>query len=77
MKLEGYYKLKPACYAYPTVGPTDDPTCGHGAPWHDYVTEKTMGGDLDSMITLVNDDNFHEVQDTDPIHLPSITNTCD
>lgn len=34
MELEGFYGLKDPCYASPLVGPTDDPTCQHGAPWH-------------------------------------------
>lgn len=36
-----------------------------------------MGGDLGSNISVENDDNFHEVQDTNPIHLPEIDTTCD
>lgn len=35
MTLEGFYKMKDPCYAYDLVGPTDDPTCLHGAPWND------------------------------------------
>lgn len=73
MLLESYYKLKDPCYAYDLVGPTDDPTCWHGAPWHDQVTQMTMGGEIDNTnISVVNDDNFHLVQDTNPIHLPEI-----
>jgi poly(3-hydroxybutyrate) depolymerase len=33
MELEGFYNLKQPCYASPTINPTD-PTCLHGAPWH-------------------------------------------
>lgn len=76
--MEGFYKLKDPCYYSPTVGPTDDPTCWHGAKWHDLITQQTMAGDLGSdKKSVKNDDNFHLVADTNPIHLPSITTTCD
>lgn len=77
MELEGFYKLKDPCYTQPLVNPTDDPSCWHGSKWHDYITQQTMGGDLGSNISVENDDNFHEVQDTNPIHLPEIDTTCD
>lgn len=76
MELEGFYKLKPACYEAPLVG-SYNVTCGHGAPWHNYVTQAGMGGDLGAKVQVSNDDNFHLVQDTHPIHLPTITSTCD
>lgn len=69
--------MKDPCYAYDLVGPTDDPTCLHGAPWHDQVTQAAMGGDLgNTNISVKNDDNFHLVQDTDPIHLPELDSEC-
>lgn len=76
MELEGYYKLKDPCYQKPLVN-LPDVTCGHGAPWHNYVTQAGMGGDLGTLVKVDNDDNFHIVQDTSPIHLPAITSTCD
>lgn len=77
MELEGFYKLKDPCYAYDLVGPTDDPTCWHGSPWNDQVSQAAMGGTFDnSNISVKNDDNFHEVQDTDPIHLPELDSEC-
>lgn len=37
-----------------------------------------MGGIFDNTnITVANDDNFHRVQSVDPVHLPSVTTTCD
>lgn len=37
-----------------------------------------MGGAFDNTnVTVVNDDNFHRVQSIDPVHLPSVTTTCD
>ena len=37
-----------------------------------------MGGSFDNTnIKVVNDDNFHRVQSIAPVHLPSVTTTCD
>ena len=37
-----------------------------------------MGGKFDnSYVTVTNDDNFHRVQSVDPVHLPSVTTTCE
>jgi hypothetical protein len=77
MELEGFYGLKDPCYAGPLVGPTDDPTCHHGAPWHDQTTQRVMGGDLNKKVTLVNDDNFHRVDSVTPVHLPEVDSQCD
>merc|ERR1719285_1569126 len=77
MKLEGFYSMKPPCYAHDLVGPTDDPTCQHGASWHNLVTQRVMGGDLNSKVTLVNDDNFHRVQTINPVHLPLVNTSGD
>jgi len=76
MELEGFYNLKQPCYAHDLVGPTDDPTCQHGATWHDVVTQRVMGGALNSKVTLVNDDNFHRVQTINPVHLPIVNTSC-
>lgn len=77
MTLEGFYGMKPPCYGHDQVNPIDDPTCWHGAAWHDQVTQIEMGGDTGKKVTLRNDDNFHRVDTVDPVHLPHITNTCD
>lgn len=77
IELEGNYQLKPPCYGHETENP-DVPTCFHGNPWTNMVTQITMGGTFaNSNISVVNDDNFHRVQSIDPVHLPSVTNTCD
>jgi len=77
MEYEGFYNMKSPCYAHDLVGPTNDPTCLHGAPWHDMVTQRVMGGDLNSKVTLVNDDNFHRVDSINPVHLPIVNTSCD
>jgi hypothetical protein len=72
MEQEGFYGMKSPCYASPLVGPTDDPTCLHGAPWHNLTTQPTMGGDLPSHVSVKNDDNFHRVDSVTPVHLPEV-----
>ena len=77
IELEGNYQLKPPCYGHETENP-NVPTCWHGNPWTNMVTQITMGGTFaNSHISVVNDDNFHRVQSIDPVHLPSVTTTCD
>jgi hypothetical protein len=77
MTLEGSYAMKPPCYAKPLINP-DDPTCLHGSPWNAQFTQKIMGGDFEnSHIKVRNNDNFHRVQSVAPVHLPTVTTTCD
>ena len=77
IEMEGSYALKPPCYGHETENPRV-PTCTHGNPWTDQHTQIMMGGAFDNTnITVVNDDNFHRVQSVDPVHLPSVTTTCD
>jgi hypothetical protein len=77
MELEGYYHMKEPCYASPLVGPTDDPTCLHGAPWSNMTTQRVMAGDLDPKVTILNDDNFHRVASVTPVHLPEVDSSCE
>ena len=77
IEMEGSYQLKPPCYGHETENPRV-PTCFHGNPWTEAYTQNMMGGTFDnSNITVVNDDNFHRVESVDPVHLPSVTTTCD
>jgi len=77
IEMEGSYALKPPCYGHETENPYV-PTCFHGNPWTDAHTQMMMGGAFDNTnITVTNDDNFHRVQSVDPVHLPSVTTTCD
>ena len=77
IEMEGSYNLKPPCYGHETENP-NVPTCFHGNPWTDAYTQIMMGGAFDNTnITVENDDNFHRVQSVDPVHLPSVTTTCD
>lgn len=78
MKMEGYYGMKPPCYFEPLVN-AQNVTCLHGSPWHDQYSQSIMAGSFNNntMINTNTDDNFHLVQDTHPIHLATINNTCD
>jgi len=75
LELEGNYALKPPCYERPTVN-SWNANCTHGSTWNMLHAQKVMAGDLPSGIKHRNDDNSHNVADTDPIHLPSVTNDC-
>lgn len=76
MVMEGSYQMKPACYNTELVN-AQDPTCLHGSPWHVQYTQKMMGGTLiPKGMTIVNDDNFHQVQSVAPVHLSEIDNDC-
>lgn len=77
IEMEGSYQLKPPCYGHETENPFV-PTCYHGNPWTNLVSQPTMGGTFSNAhIKVANDDNFHRVQSIEPVHLPSITTTCD
>ena len=76
MEIEGYYNLKEPCYGHETENPFE-PTCAHGNPWTDQVSQIMMGGDFDNKnIKVVNDDNFHRVQSVAPVHLPKVKGEC-
>ena len=77
IEMESSYALKPPCYGHESENP-DVPTCFKGNNWTNEYTQKMMGGDFDNKhISIVNDDNFHRVQSVSPVHLPSVTGTCD
>ena len=77
MEMEGSYALKPPCYGHETENP-NVPTCLHGNPWTNEYSQPMMGGTFSNhKISVENDDNFHRVQSVEPVHLPSVTTTCD
>ncbi len=77
IEMEGSYQLKPPCYGHETENP-DVPTCFKANPWTEAYTQPMMGGTFSSKhIKVVDDDNFHRVQSVEPVHLPSVTTTCD
>lgn len=74
--MEGSYQTKPPCYNTLLVNP-ESLTCQHGAPWHNQYTQRIMGGDLPGTnMQLKNDDNFHQVQSINPVHLSEIDTDC-
>ena len=76
MELEGFYGMKPACYNKELINP-DDVKCLHGSKWTPKA-QAIMGGDIsDKHATISTNDNFHQVWTTEPVHLPTIKNTCD
>jgi hypothetical protein len=76
MEMEGSYNLKPPCYTKPLVN-AQSPSCFHGTPWNAQYSQAIMGGNLPgTKMSVDNDDNHHEVQDTNPIHLPEIDTSC-
>jgi len=75
LEVEGSYGTKPPCYFRPTFNEYS-PVCLHGTPFNSARTQNIMGGDLPEGVTLINDDNFHNVADTDPIHLPNVQSSC-
>jgi hypothetical protein len=78
LELEGYYETKPACDNRPYLVNPDDPTCLHGSSWNMRVSQPTMGGTLPNpTMFLLSNDNFHDVQETNPVHLAEIDTTCE
>ena len=77
MVMEGYYNLKRPCDYSPTLVNPPDATCLHGAPWHNSYTQIVMGGTLPGTnMKISNDDNFHPVDQTNPVHLSEIDSDC-
>ena len=75
--MEGSYQMKDPCYGHELLNPTDDPTCQHGNPWSQQVTQNIMAGTFsNSNISVLNDDNFHRVQSIAPVHLPEVDTEC-
>ena len=74
---EGSYIMKPACYTGDMVNPTV-PTCLKGSPWVEKMVIPYLIGDLqNSLIEIINDDNFHKAATVYPYHHPEFDGTCD
>jgi len=77
LEMEGYYYSKPACNNKPYLVNPDDITCLHGSPWNAENSERMMGGSLPGTnMTINSNDNFHDVQEVNPVHLSEIDSTC-
>lgn len=78
MEQEGYYNLKPACYASSMVNP-DDPTCTPGSPFVSKVAHNVMADDKtfkNPNVKLINYDQFHRASTVIPVHHPVINGSC-
>ncbi len=77
MELEGYDMLKPPCNNTPYLVNPDDITCTHGSLWNQQYSQPIMGGTLPGTNMKINDnDNFHPVEETNPVHLSEIDSDC-
>lgn len=77
IELEGYYGTKPACEQPEVLVNAEDVTCLHGSPWNMQVSQITMGGKLPGTNMMINsNDNFHPVQEINPVHLSQVDSSC-
>jgi len=77
MELEGYYGTKPACEQPAVLVNAEDPTCLHGSPWNMQYSQIIMGGELPGTnMSIDSNDNFHPVQEVNPVHLAEIDSDC-
>jgi len=77
MELEGYYGTKPACEQPEVLVNKEDPTCLKGSPWNEQYSQRIMGGELPGTnMTINSNDNFHPVQEVNPVHLSEVDSTC-
>lgn len=77
LEYEGYYYSKPACNNKPYLINPDDVTCLHGSPWNAANSQIQMGGELPNSTMKINsNDNFHDVEETNPVHLSEIDTKC-
>lgn len=67
LQMEGSYYLNPPCYKNQTAG------CTLGSRWTEIFSQPIMGSTNASVIDL---DVFHDVYQTNPVHLPQIFNSC-
>ena len=73
---EGSYIMKDACYSDDMVNPTVA-TCLKGSPWVEKMVIPYLIGELqNSLINIVNDDNFHRAATVYPYHHPELEGTC-
>lgn len=77
MELEGYYYTKPPCDNDPFLINPADVTCLHGSPWNSQHSQINMGGKLPGTGMKINsNDNFHPVDQVNPVHLAEIDSDC-
>lgn len=77
IELEGYYGTKLACEQPEVLVNDENPTCLHGAPWNMQYSQRIMGGDLPGTnMRIESNDNFHPVQEVNPVHLAEIDSSC-
>jgi len=76
MEMEGYYGMKPPCYDSAEIDEVS-PLCLKDSPWVQANAHKIMAGSISSKVTIQDNNNFHRVETTNPIHLPHVNDTCD
>mmetsp|Transcript_5600 Transcript_5600/g.9631 ORF Transcript_5600/g.9631 Transcript_5600/m.9631 type:complete len:215 (+) Transcript_5600:873-1517(+) len=79
MDLEGYYQIKPPCYASETMNP-DVPTCLKGSPYVTKYVHDIMGHTSEFKhpdVTFKGFDNFHRTSSIKPYHHPGLNSTCE
>ena len=77
MILEGSEVIKPPCNRDDMINPTI-PTCIKGSPWiRDMAVTLLVGKLQNSLISVINDDNFHSAAAVYPYHHPEMDGACD
>jgi len=73
---EGSSVMKPPCNADDMVNP-NVPTCIKGSSWiNDFAVPLLVGKLQNSLISVINDDNFHPAAAVYPYHHPTLEGTC-
>ena len=76
MELEGYAETKPPCNNKPYLVNPSDVKCLHGSPWNQQYSQPMMGGTLSNGEKISSNDNFHPVNEVNPVHLAEIDSDC-
>jgi len=77
MELEGYYETKTFCEQPEVLVNKEDVTCLHGSPWNMQYSQRIMGGELPGTnMSIDSNDNFHPVQEVNPVHLSEVDSSC-
>lgn len=76
MLKEGSSVMKPPCNSDDMVNP-NSPTCIKGSSWiNDFALPMLVGKLQNSLISVINDDNFHPAAEVFPYHHPELVGTC-
>jgi hypothetical protein len=78
MLMEGYYNLKPACYASDEINPVV-PTCFAGSPFISQFASSLMADEktlLRPDTSVIGADQFHRASTVYPFHHPLINGSC-